>query len=115
MLLLRAIHFALTSTLLSQVYGSALAPVMLSRATVCNGHTEFCSRSYGNISFVGAHDSYAIGVGIRKSTTTNPYSSSLLSVELLFSSSKSRSKWYILLKSVLFEILKSIYSDAAVE
>jgi len=64
MLLLRAIHLALISTLLSQVYGSALAPVILSRATVCNGHAEFCSRSYGNVSFVGAHDSYAIGVGI---------------------------------------------------
>jgi len=27
--------------------------------TVCNGHTEFCNRSYGNITFIGAHDSYA--------------------------------------------------------
>jgi hypothetical protein len=93
MLLLRAIHLAFTSTLFSQVYGSALAPVILSRATICNGHAEFCSRSYGNVSFVGAHDSYAIGVGIRESTSTNPYPSSLLSVELLFSSSQSRSKW----------------------
>jgi hypothetical protein len=32
------------------------------RATVCNGHAELCDRSYGNVSFVGAHDSYAIGV-----------------------------------------------------
>jgi len=30
------------------------------QATVCNGQAEFCSRSYGNISFVGAHDSYAV-------------------------------------------------------
>lgn len=29
------------------------------RATVCNGHAELCGRSYGNISFVGAHDSFA--------------------------------------------------------
>jgi hypothetical protein len=35
---------------------------LLPRATVCNGHPEFCSRSFGNITFVGAHDSYAIGV-----------------------------------------------------
>ncbi|KAF9015590.1 PLC-like phosphodiesterase [Cyathus striatus] len=32
------------------------------RATTCNGHAELCDRSYGNVSFVGAHDSYAIGV-----------------------------------------------------
>jgi len=32
------------------------------RATTCNGHPELCTRSYGNVSFVGAHDSYAVGV-----------------------------------------------------
>ncbi|THH09593.1 hypothetical protein EW145_g1888 [Phellinidium pouzarii] len=31
------------------------------RATTCNGHPEFCNRSFGNVSFVGAHDSYAVG------------------------------------------------------
>jgi len=48
------------------------------RATVCNGHAEvglgdvstnivlmtvgkLCSRSYGNVTFVGAHNSYSIG------------------------------------------------------
>ncbi|KAJ6621097.1 PLC-like phosphodiesterase [Mycena sp. CBHHK59/15] len=31
------------------------------RATTCNGHSELCDRSYGNVSFVGAHDSYAVG------------------------------------------------------
>ncbi|KAF9649694.1 hypothetical protein BDM02DRAFT_1761780 [Thelephora ganbajun] len=31
-------------------------------ATVCNGHTELCDRSYGNITYVGAHNSYAVGV-----------------------------------------------------
>jgi len=42
---------------------SALAPNYLaSRATVCNGHAELCERSYGSVTFVGAHDSYAIGV-----------------------------------------------------
>jgi len=29
------------------------------RATVCNGHAELCGRSYGNVTFIGAHDSYA--------------------------------------------------------
>ncbi|KAJ7270240.1 PLC-like phosphodiesterase [Mycena rebaudengoi] len=27
------------------------------RATVCNGHAELCNRSYGNVTFVGSHDS----------------------------------------------------------
>lgn len=56
-----------------------------SRATTCNGHSEvehyslghftghsyiirhqLCSRTYGNVSFVGAHDSYAVGTNNRK-------------------------------------------------
>ncbi|KAH9982885.1 PLC-like phosphodiesterase [Lactifluus volemus] len=32
------------------------------RATICNGFSQFCGKSYGNITFVGAHDSYAVGV-----------------------------------------------------
>ncbi|TFY82952.1 hypothetical protein EWM64_g1065 [Hericium alpestre] len=56
-------------------YLTFLAPVALSlfssgaqaahitrRATTCNGHPEFCSRTYGNVTYVGAHDSYAVGV-----------------------------------------------------
>jgi len=31
------------------------------QATTCNGHPEFCNRSYGNITYVGTHDSYAVG------------------------------------------------------
>jgi len=31
------------------------------RATTCNGHAELCDRNYGNVTFVGAHDSYAVG------------------------------------------------------
>ncbi|TDL28244.1 PLC-like phosphodiesterase [Rickenella mellea] len=31
------------------------------RATTCNGHAELCNRSYGNVTFVGAHNSYAVG------------------------------------------------------
>ncbi|TBU28440.1 PLC-like phosphodiesterase [Dichomitus squalens] len=29
------------------------------RADVCNGHAELCNRSYGNVTFLGAHDSFA--------------------------------------------------------
>jgi len=44
-------------------FESALASTsMVRRATVCNGHAELCNRSFGNVTFVGAHDSYAIGV-----------------------------------------------------
>ncbi|KAI0686075.1 PLC-like phosphodiesterase [Cytidiella melzeri] len=32
-----------------------------SRATSCNGFAELCDRNYGNVTFVGAHDSYAVG------------------------------------------------------
>ncbi|TFK56708.1 PLC-like phosphodiesterase [Heliocybe sulcata] len=41
---------------------SAVQAVSVSRrATTCNGHAELCDRSYGNVTFVGAHDSYAVG------------------------------------------------------
>ncbi|KAJ8518941.1 hypothetical protein ONZ45_g4017 [Pleurotus djamor] len=29
------------------------------RAAICNGHAELCDRSYGNITFLGSHDSFA--------------------------------------------------------
>ncbi|KAJ6562965.1 PLC-like phosphodiesterase [Mycena sp. CBHHK59/15] len=29
------------------------------RATVCNGHAEFCSRLYSNVTYIGSHDSFA--------------------------------------------------------
>jgi hypothetical protein len=29
----------------------------MNRATVCSGHAELCDRSYGNVTFVGSHDS----------------------------------------------------------
>ena len=35
------------------------SPLPSKRATVCNGRAEFCDRSYGNITFIGSHDSYA--------------------------------------------------------
>ncbi|KAE9398454.1 PLC-like phosphodiesterase [Gymnopus androsaceus JB14] len=34
----------------------------LGSATVCNGYSELCDRSLGNVTFVGTHDSYAVGV-----------------------------------------------------
>lgn len=43
------------------LFPSSLAASLTRRATTCNGHPEFCDRSFGNVSFVGAHDSYAVG------------------------------------------------------
>jgi hypothetical protein len=31
------------------------------RDGTCNGHAELCERSYANVTFVGAHNSYAVG------------------------------------------------------
>ncbi|KAJ7884127.1 PLC-like phosphodiesterase [Mycena olivaceomarginata] len=45
------------ATLLSAATLTLAASIPVKRATVCNGHAELCNRSYGNITFVGAHDS----------------------------------------------------------
>ncbi|CCL98115.1 uncharacterized protein FIBRA_00109 [Fibroporia radiculosa] len=56
--------FSLTQTVLSVLLLSvgAHAAVAVKRNTTatCNGYAEFCDRSYGNITYVGAHDSYAV-------------------------------------------------------
>lgn len=49
---------ALTSVLfISYVYGLAIP--LVKRQELCNGHADLCNRSYGNTSFLGAHDSFA--------------------------------------------------------
>jgi len=49
---------ALTSTLfISHVFGRAIP--LFKRAQLCNGHAGYCDRSYGNVTFIGAHDSFA--------------------------------------------------------
>ncbi|KAJ7809027.1 PLC-like phosphodiesterase [Mycena leptocephala] len=35
------------------------ATIPATRATVCNGNADLCNRSYGNTTFMGAHDSFA--------------------------------------------------------
>ncbi|KAJ8521958.1 hypothetical protein ONZ45_g1379 [Pleurotus djamor] len=52
--------FALVaSSLLPSIFVQAAS--LTSRATVCNGHAELCERTYGSVSYVGAHNSYAVG------------------------------------------------------
>lgn len=38
-------------------------PLLASRQapSTCNGHAELCERSYGNVTFIGAHNSYGNG------------------------------------------------------
>lgn len=53
---------SLQQTLLVSCLAATLAaasPTATKRASVCNGHAELCDRSYGNITFMGAHDSFA--------------------------------------------------------
>ncbi|KAF5352466.1 hypothetical protein D9756_006018 [Leucocoprinus leucothites] len=57
---------SLSLVLLSAVLPASAAPGRSAsnverRATVCNGHAELCEKSFGSVTFVGAHDSYAIG------------------------------------------------------
>ena len=33
-------------------------------ADVCNGHAELCSKLYSQVTFLGAHNSYAVGSGL---------------------------------------------------
>ncbi|KAH8119888.1 PLC-like phosphodiesterase [Phellopilus nigrolimitatus] len=40
---------------------ASLATSLNGRATTCNGNSQLCDKSYGNVTFVGAHDSYAVG------------------------------------------------------
>jgi len=47
---------------LSLLANPVLCAVPVRRATTCNGSPTLCNRSYGNVTFVGAHDSYAVGV-----------------------------------------------------
>ncbi|KAJ7259776.1 PLC-like phosphodiesterase [Mycena rebaudengoi] len=45
------------SALVSVATLGLAATIPIKRATVCNGHAELCDRSYGNVTFVGSHDS----------------------------------------------------------
>ncbi|SAM84920.1 uncharacterized protein UBRO_05886 [Ustilago bromivora] len=37
------------------------APALAKRASVCNGDASLCSRLYSNVTYIGAHNSYALG------------------------------------------------------
>lgn len=56
---------SLFSLVLPLVSLTALAsPARRATPTVCNGHAELCDRSYGNVTFIGTHNSYGNGTSI---------------------------------------------------
>ncbi|KAH9858526.1 PLC-like phosphodiesterase [Lenzites betulinus] len=54
---MRAASFVFSLAAVAASVKGAILPEK--RATVCNGHAELCNRSYGNVTFLGAHDSFA--------------------------------------------------------
>ncbi|KAF9269993.1 PLC-like phosphodiesterase [Marasmius fiardii PR-910] len=52
---------AILSLLVFPVLSGPTGGAISSRATTCNGYSELCERGYGNVTFVGAHNSYAVG------------------------------------------------------
>ncbi|KZT20223.1 PLC-like phosphodiesterase [Neolentinus lepideus HHB14362 ss-1] len=51
--------FGAATVLIAVTTSVHAASVPAKRASVCNGRAELCDRSYGNTTFVGAHDSFA--------------------------------------------------------
>lgn len=57
-LLSAALALALTASLVSAVPHSER---LVKRASVCNGDASLCDRLYSNVTYIGAHNSYAVG------------------------------------------------------
>jgi len=53
----RLAALTLSALFISHVFGLAIP--LVKREQLCNGHSELCDRKYGNVTFVGAHDSFA--------------------------------------------------------
>jgi hypothetical protein len=53
------LSLSLVLTLLLSVPSTVSALPNRKRATICNGHAELCNRSYGNITSLTSHDSFA--------------------------------------------------------
>ena len=64
-----ALAFTSTTRAHPQQSSNAEISTLARRATVCNGHAELCDRSFGNVTYIGTHNSYAIGVNNRESET----------------------------------------------
>ncbi|WFD05823.1 hypothetical protein MVES1_001157 [Malassezia vespertilionis] len=51
----------LAALLLSAVTALPSSDISKRAGTECNGYSELCNRKYSNVTFVGTHDSYAVG------------------------------------------------------
>ncbi|WVQ79274.1 hypothetical protein IAT38_001370 [Cryptococcus sp. DSM 104549] len=54
----------LAPTALLPLLALLAAPRVARAADTCNGHSELCDQLYSNVTFIGAHDSYAVGSSI---------------------------------------------------
>jgi len=52
---------AIIAFLLLQAVQFVAALAIERRGITCNGHVELCGRQYSNVTFLGAHDSFAVG------------------------------------------------------
>jgi len=56
---LAALRLSIITLFISNVFGLAV-PLVERSEQLCNGHSELCERPYGNTTFIGAHDSFAV-------------------------------------------------------
>ncbi|KDN51725.1 hypothetical protein RSAG8_00273, partial [Rhizoctonia solani AG-8 WAC10335] len=45
-------------------FPSPSRPTLETRDDLCNGYAALCSRSYGNVTYIGAHNSYAVSTDV---------------------------------------------------
>lgn len=62
----------LSRSILTFGFGLILsASTLVQAASICNGHSELCDKKYSNVTFLGAHNSYAVGQSIADNQNKN--------------------------------------------
>ncbi|KAJ5758237.1 uncharacterized protein N7511_006931 [Penicillium nucicola] len=56
-----SISASISTSIPSYTPTPSVSMATLATATTCNGHAEYCTRSYSNMTFVGSHDSPFVG------------------------------------------------------
>lgn len=59
--MIKAQLVALVAVILACAPASVSGAVAVKRASTCNGYSDLCSRQYSNVTYIGTHDSYAVG------------------------------------------------------
>ncbi|PWN44403.1 hypothetical protein IE81DRAFT_299040 [Ceraceosorus guamensis] len=62
---------ASASLLPAWYFDKATSTTNLAAAPTCNGHAELCSKSYADVVYIGAHNSYAVGDGVSDNQAVN--------------------------------------------